>query len=278
MISVTKRERFYFLLSLIISLLIYAVLLNKLWFGFTSGDKQVIGRTFILAMYAFGFLTFSFVVHALFIGHVRGNGIRISDRQFPEVHNLAKQIAERMKMKLPPIFVLGGNGMLNAFATRFLGRNYVIILSDVFELAYEQGEDELAFVLAHELAHIKRKHVAHHFLLLPSKLVPFLGKAYSRACEYTCDATAALAHPKGKRGLLCIAAGSKLYKQASVSEYLADARDERGFWVWFSEILSTHPHLPKRIERVFEKVEVSQPLEIGATSRFALGGITGLRQ
>ena len=45
-------------------------------------------------------------------------------------------------------------GLLNAFATRFSFRNLVVLYSDVMELAYEQGESAVDFIIAHELAHI----------------------------------------------------------------------------------------------------------------------------
>ena len=101
---------------------------------------------------------------------------------------------------VPAIYVLQAGGLLNAFATRFLGRSFVVIYSDVLELAYMKGEAELAFVICHELAHIKRKHLAWRWFLYPSMLIPFLGAAYSRACEYTCDRFGAHYRPDGALG------------------------------------------------------------------------------
>jgi len=116
------------------------------------------------------------------------------------------------------------------FATKFLGRSFVVIYSDVLELAYEKGEQELAFVVCHELAHIKRKHLTWRLFLYPAMLVPFLGSAYSRACEYTCDRFGAHFVPNGaERGLLVLAAGKQLYRTVNVQEFVQQVDGERGF-------------------------------------------------
>lgn len=142
-------------------------------------------------------------------------------------------------------------GLLNAFAARFLGRNFVVLFSDVLELAYAQGESAVAFVLAHELAHIKRRHLTWRAVLYPAMLVPFLGTAYMRACEYTCDRLAAYAEPAGAiSGLLVLAAGKTLYGQVNVRAFDRQVDDDGGFWVRFAEMLSTHPNLPKRLRAV----------------------------
>ena len=84
------------------------------------------------------------------------------------------------------MYVVNLDGMINAFATKFLSRNFIIITADLLE-SCENDTDKLRFIIAHELTHIHRKHVSRQFLLLPSKIIPWLGNAYSKACEYTCD-------------------------------------------------------------------------------------------
>ena len=142
-------------------------------------------------------------------------------------------------------------GVLNAFATRFVGRNYVVIYSEIFDLIHEERTDELSFIIAHELGHVKRNHILKRLLLFPSFIVPFLGAAYSRACEYTCDNIGNALSPNGsKNGLMILAAGKKSFKKVNMDEYLELAEDETGFWKWFAEKVSSHPNLPKRIENV----------------------------
>src|SRR5947199_10729534 len=85
-------------------------------------------------------------------------------------------------------------------------------------------------------------------LLYPAMMFPFLGSAYSRACEYTCDRFGNALEPAGGvDGLLVLAAGRDLYTQVNAAEYGNQRDTERGFFVRFSEILSTHPNLTKRV-------------------------------
>jgi Zn-dependent protease with chaperone function len=79
-------------------------------------------------------------------------------------------------------------------------------------------------------------------------VIPFLGGAYSRACEYTCDRIGNALEPEGGvDGLLVLAAGRELYTQVNSQEYSNQRETETGFFVRFAEILSTHPNLTKRV-------------------------------
>lgn len=230
---VYPKENAYYAISLVVSILLYILLIFS-----------IVGIIYIL----FGALI-GIIANGLLIGNLKGNNVRVSEHQFPEVYNLAQDFSKKMNLEsVPAIYVVNGGGLFNAFATRFLGRNFIAIYSDVLELAYEQGEDALSFVICHELAHVKRKHLSKRFLLYPSMIIPFLGAAYSRACEYTCDRFAAYYHPDGAiPGVLALAVGKQLYLRCNAYELEKQVQEETGFWIWFSEILSTHPYVPKRL-------------------------------
>lgn len=231
-----SREKFYFILSLVISVLIYLIMVFS-----------VVGILYLVLG-----IIFSSIVHGLFIGNIKGNGIKISETQFPEVYHLSKEIASKMGMEsVPDVYIVQSGGIINAFATKFSGRTFVVLFSEVFELAYQEGEAELAFIICHEFAHLKRKHVSRRILLFPATCIPFLSQAYSRACEYTCDNFAAYYQSTGaEKALLILAAGKKLYCKANIEEYIKQREVDGGFWARFSEILSTHPDLPRRIHSV----------------------------
>ena len=235
------KEKIYFALCVVFSLVVYAGLALAILSG-----GQVAGT--LITYLIFGIIAY-FVVHGLHIGHVRGNGVRVSSRQFPELNAMADQHSRRLGMdETPAIFVLQSGGVLNAFATRFLGRNFVVLNSDVLALATQKGEKAVSFVLGHELGHVRRKHMTRRALLYPAMVFPFLGGAYSRACEYTCDRFGNALEPEGGvDGLLVLAAGRDLYTQVSSAEYSGQRETETGFFVRFAEILSTHPNLPKRV-------------------------------
>jgi Zn-dependent protease with chaperone function len=238
---VHQNEKVYFGISVAISLALYLVLGSIIVEGGAASGTLV--TYLILGIVAY------FILHGLHLGHVRGNGIRVSSTQFPQLHAIAEQHSRRLGIEeTPAIFVLQSGGILNAFATRFLGRNFVIIYSDVLALATQKGEKAVSFILGHELGHVQRKHMTRRALLYPAMIFPFLGTAYSRACEYTCDRFGNALEPQGSvDGLLVLAAGRDLYSQVNATEYMKQRETESGFFVQYAEIISTHPNLPKRV-------------------------------
>ena len=142
---VHPKETTYFALVLVFSILAYLALLLSI-FGII-----VIGALVI----------FSYCIHALSMASIRRNGVRISQQQFPEIYAKAEMLAQKMELeKMPNIYVMESQGVLNAFATRFFqARNMVVIYSEIFDLHENNREDELMFVLTHEFAHLKRRHV-----------------------------------------------------------------------------------------------------------------------
>ncbi len=242
--EINYKENLYFGIMTVISLIIYGV------------------TGFVLSVFAALFLLFGIIVSQLMIGFLKGNAIKVSNTQFPDAFKILQSHSENLGLKkAPAMYILQGNGMLNAFATRVARKNFVVLYSDIFELAYEQGKDAVSFIIGHELGHIKRNHVGFIKLLLtiPARLVPFLSSAYSRACEYTCDNIGYNLAPKGAiNGMLILASGKKLYKKVNVESLVNNPEDHKGFAFWFSEKLSTHPHIVKRLAQ-FDLHYTDQP-------------------
>jgi Zn-dependent protease with chaperone function len=238
---VNTRERVLYAMMVVTSLLVYGGLI-----ALALSDPKAGAR---ILVYAIVFAMLGLFAHGLALGRIRGNAVRVSERQFPQLHRLAAAHARRLGLKrVPDMYVIESGGLLNAFATRFLGRDFVILYSNVLELALEQGEAAVSFILGHELAHVWRGHLKHRWLTTPGRLLPYLGAAYSRACEYTCDRIGAYCQPDGAiTGLLVLAAGKQLHAHVDVKEYAAQAETDQGFWVRRAEVISSHPLLPKRI-------------------------------
>lgn len=191
----------------------------------------------------------AFGLHILAVGWLMGNGVRVGERQFPELWRIFREAAAELGLKkLPAFYIVQSGGVLNAFATRLFTRNYVAIYSELAEELYDGEAAAVAFVVAHELAHVRRNHALKNLITLPAGIVPFLKPAWRRACEYTCDAGAADLSPTGaEKGLILLAAGRRLAGRTSVEEYLGAFRAERSVWKRLSELFASHPHLPKRI-------------------------------
>ncbi len=232
---VHPKENIYFALVILFSILTYVLL-----------AVSIIGIAIIVVL-----LLLSVFLQGLMMAGIRRNAVKLSEEQFPRLYELAAQTAADMELKsVPDIYVMESEGVLNAFATRFFRRNMVVLYSSIFEMAERGAEKEVLFVMAHEFAHLKRNHVLVNTLILPAMWVPFLGTAYSRACEYTCDRYAAYyvqSYEAAKDALTMLAIGSSLYPKVNKEAYMKQLETESGFFVWLNEKLSTHPHLPKRL-------------------------------
>ena len=107
---------------------------------------------FALVYLLFGFIFYVFA-HSGLIAWLRGTGVRLSDEQFPELYLQYLQCCKKLNLVDPPeAYILQGDGIMNAFATRFLGRNFVIVLSDTVD-AMRSQPDGINFYFGHELGH-----------------------------------------------------------------------------------------------------------------------------
>lgn len=209
-----------------------------------------------LLILALGFVVYLFVQSTL-IAHIKGHGVELSEAQFPDLHAQFVECSERLQLKtLPQGYVLCGNGGLNAFATKFLGTQYVVLLSDVVD-AMAEHVDGVRFYIGHEMGHLRMKHLhVGHLLRLPVLWLPLLGAAYSRARESTCDrhGLACSSSPTGAaQALAALAAGVHRWSQLDVAAYVRQTRHTSGFWMSFHELTAGYPWLTKRVARVMDE-------------------------
>lgn len=250
--KVNPKENIYFLIKVVIAILVVLMILSSLYTMSRVLDMSVLFSNptlIVIGFYMTLIILFLLFRHAVFIGYIKGNGVQINKNQFPDIYETIENQSKQLGLKqTPKSYILQQGGLLNAFATRFIGINYVIIYSDILEEAYENNKESVDFIIGHELGHIKRNHLSKRLWTLPSLVIPFLDAAYSRACEYTCDSIGASLSPKGVRnGLVLLASGKKLYHRVQFNSLMNQGNHEGGFWYWFSEKISSHPHLVKRL-------------------------------
>ena len=244
---VYRNEPPLFAIALIISLLVWLLLL-----------VGTLGIALIYAGLAFIFYLF---VQSAFISYLRGTATQITPEQFPDLHQRISECATRLGVDpIPDAYLLHGNGVFNAFATRFLGRNFVVLMSDVAD-ALESEPEAINFYIGHELGHIRQSHLLWGPLLFPASFLPLLGAAYSRAREYTCDlhglaccASSAVA----SRGLAALAAGGRRWKTLDAGRYVGQVESSAGFWMSFHELIASYPWLAKRMARILGDEQVAR--------------------
>jgi Zn-dependent protease with chaperone function/type II secretory pathway pseudopilin PulG len=239
---VYPNERPLFTIALVISIGFWLVLL--------------VGTLGLALFYALMFFVFYLFAQSGLIAYIKGNAVRITPQQYPDLHQRLSGCCQRLGMSgVPETYLLHGNGVFNAFATRFLGRSFLVLYSDVAD-ALESRPGALNFYLGHELGHVHRGHLSWRPVLLPASFLPLLGAAYHRACESTCDNYGAACCDDledGVRGLSALAAGGRRWQDLNLSEYLQQAGDTSGFWMSFHELVSDYPWLVKRVMRVMAR-------------------------
>ncbi|MGV8078390.1 MAG: M48 family metallopeptidase [Methanosarcina sp.] len=243
-----------FIICLLVSIFIYITLMMA---PLLYPDE--IGSEYLLVVPAA--IVFLSLVSGQTYGGMMANAIKLSEKQLPELYEIIKRLSRELNLdSVPDAFLIQEGGLINAFATRlYFRRNYVVFYADVVEVAYREGDFEsLEFIIAHELAHIKAGHVTllYNLSIFPIAFVPILKNllwtSLSRAREYTSDRIAIKIAPLGKRGLIVLSAGEHLYKDVNYEEYLETARTPEGFWIWSTNLLSTHPALIRRVKAVNE--------------------------
>jgi Zn-dependent protease with chaperone function/type II secretory pathway pseudopilin PulG len=239
-----KHERTLFAIGLLLSLI--------LWLALIVGTFGVALIYLLLGSVAYLF------VHSAFISYLRGTGSRITPEQFPDLQQRVAQCCKTLGMgTVPDAYLLHANGAFNALATRFLGRNFIVLYSDIVD-ALESEPDALNFYIGHELGHIRRNHLRWGWVLFPASVLPLLGAAYSRAREYTCDlhGLACCSSPEvAARGLGALAAGGRRWRSMDLGKYAGQSASTSGFWMSFHELVSSYPWLVKRMARILPSAQ-----------------------
>jgi Zn-dependent protease with chaperone function/type II secretory pathway pseudopilin PulG len=238
---VSPREHSLGTLTLVLGTLVWLLLLVG-----TFG-----GALLILLL---GFVSYLFVQSAL-IAHIRGNGVELSEAQFPDLYAHFCACCERLKLNTRPrAYILNGNGTLNAFATKFLGLQYVVLLSDVID-AMDRHAEGVRFYIGHELGHLRLRHLGGRLLRWPVLWLPLLGAAYSRAKETSCDrhGRACCSSPaSAAHALAALSSGAKRWAKLDAAAYIRQSNETSGFWMSFHELVAGYPWLSKRFARVLD--------------------------
>ncbi|MBP7936531.1 MAG: M48 family metallopeptidase [Phycisphaerae bacterium] len=201
--------------------------------------------------YLAGFMLTSWISLAFMMAHIKARAIQVTPAQLPEIHESACRVCAKLGLQMPPdVYVVQEQGWLNAFATRFASRDYVVLYAELVE-ACGSNTRELDMIVAHEIGHLALGHITWGWLLFPALFIPFLAQAYSRACEYSADLCGQAGcgdSAAAARGLLILAAGGRCARMASMATFLRQGQEVGGFWQTVIQWLSTHPWLTHRVQ------------------------------
>lgn len=216
-------------------------------------DPRAILAFAVVAPFLYGFIRF------FMAAGVRANSIKVGPTQFPEIHARYLILAERIGVRhLPALYVVNGNGVVNAYAFSCNRRTgYVVLHAEIAQLIH-YAPQIVDFVLAHELAHIRLGHVSLWRQLIGTipNLFYLPGQAATRAQEYSADRMALCVCPGTGDAASLLAVGPVMASDVNPDAWLEQCRDEDRSWlVRLHNILSSHAVLTKRYSALKE-VEV----------------------
>ncbi len=254
------KERLYGRIMTIVGAIIWALLAVGLVLAALNGDFSALG---VVIFYA---LTISLVIVVgafLTRAYIYGHYVLIGPQQFPHLHQMVAEGAAALNLPTPKAFVYNSGGLINAHALRLILGRYVWLTSALIDA---DTDAQVRFVVGHELGHHAAGHLdwGQNLLKLPGYIVPFLGPAYSRGREFTCDRIGAyLAQDlDAARSALQVLACGSFRLNSGMNTQAFEAQEamvppNAGFIL---HIFSFYPRLPRRVEeltRYFQPADVA---------------------
>jgi Zn-dependent protease with chaperone function len=226
------------------------------WISLVTQDKEVKGVAALVPVIFVLPFVFALIIRFNY-WQVIGNGVEVTPKQFGDLHAQYVDVAAEMGMeKVPRLYLVNGNGVINAFASKCTVRkSFIVVYSDLLDIMYEHGDvDGVRFILAHELGHVKMKHVAiWRFVITVIPNYLRLGFSVTRAQEYTADRVAMHYAPEGAPSMMALYAGKRLYRRVDLTEYFESFDNHKvGFWARVSSLMSTHPQGHRRMRALYE--------------------------
>lgn len=184
---------------------------------------------------------------------VRGNSVRLSERQFPEVYAVFVEHCRRLGIKeLPDLFLTGGS--IAPFSQSFSSwrKKYIVVHQAVFEIEDSKSIDVLSFLLAHELGALQLNHTAvwNEMLLTYISALKLFRNPLERVRTYSRDRYGAELAPTGFRGLLINATGRRLMDRVNIEDYFTQSRAYGNFWSALETFFEPRPQVLTRLHQL----------------------------
>lgn len=182
---------------------------------------------------------------------------RVNTQETPGLAKLAQRGIKRLQPGLVEVFVVPSR-QLNAYTFGLSEPKVVVLYASLFKV---MDEDEIMFILGHELGHVALGHTWLNSLLGGMAGIPTSFSAavilsgaflwWNRTCEFSADRAGLLACgrlDKAVTALIKLAVpGADTDAELRAAYSRLDAEDDNP-WNNLGEALTTHPMLIKRIE------------------------------
>jgi hypothetical protein len=188
------------------------------------------------------------------LAFIRGNSIRLSEDQFPQVYDILETHCRKLGMSRTPELYLTDRAIsMPARAFSAWGGEYIALRTDFLETPLENVRDVLAFTLGYELGRLRLGHDTwwSNALLSFVDKVPLLRTPVSKVRTYSRDRYGAFLAPEGLRGLLVLASGRRMLQSVNIDDYLKQVSGHGGFWARLADVRQPTPHVSYRIKALW---------------------------
>jgi hypothetical protein len=184
---------------------------------------------------------------------IRGNSVRLSNEQFPEIYAILQSHCQKLGMtELPELFLTGAS--IQPFSETFSSwhERYIVIHQIIFDIDDRKTMDVISFLLGHELGAIRLNHTAvwNEMLLTYISALKVFRNPLERVRTYSRDRYGAALSPTGFRGVLISATGRRLMDHVNVEEYFRQARTYGGLWANVNIFFEPKPQVLMRLKQL----------------------------
>jgi hypothetical protein len=183
-------------------------------------------------------------------GFIRGNSVRLSKDQIPEIYNILESHCERLGMNnVPELYVSDDaiHGPIGAYTA--WKHDFIVITRHFLERKPERIPDVLAFMIGRELGRIRLGHTRWWYELVLAYVIkiPYLRNPMTQVQTLSHDRYGAFLAPSGIRGLVVEACGRRMLQSMNLEDYLNQVREYGGFWEMLANMTKRRPHIAYRI-------------------------------
>lgn len=212
------------------------------------------------AVFVAGMVGIAYAMNRANLQTLLRQGYQVTPHQTPQLAALIGECAAKLQPGDIRVFVVP-NHTLNAYTFGILPPKAIVLHSALLQV---MDEDELRFIIGHELGHVRLGHTWLNSLVggmagIPS---PFAASAllalaflwWNRACEYSADRAGMLACSKPGKAITALIklAAPGAHTQAELERALRviETEDDSAFNI-LGEMLTTHPMTIRRIEQLW---------------------------
>lgn len=193
---------------------------------------------------------------------VQGSSLLVSEKQFPNINKIVDNASDKFNISIPKTYIQY-DPYINAYVMGFKNPYILVLTSSLVEA---MSDEELAFVIGHELGHIKMLHSRLKSFIYPlDRNIPvftFLFNSWLRKAEYTADRCGLYISDNLKsciNALLKLTIGRKLYSNINIREAIRqlEITHDAGMGK-VGEALLDHPFITNRIKKLtdFDKISI----------------------